>query len=97
MNEARIEAALRAMGQMTPRAPEKTVEGMINKIRALNAKKQKLAARAEGRLPRHRGGRSAAILRRMPKSWDFYARCGLDWQSPCTRMKDAAIRKGAST
>ena len=52
MNEARIEAALRAMGQMTPRAPEKTVEGMINKIRALDAKKQKLAARAEPELSR---------------------------------------------
>ena len=47
MNEVRIEAALRAMGQMTPHAPEKTVENMISKIRALDAKKQKLADKSE--------------------------------------------------
>ena len=59
MNEVRIEAALRAMGQMMPRAPEKTVENMIGRIRALDAKKQKLAGK-NSPLPDARKAESAA-------------------------------------
>lgn len=35
MNEERIENALKAMGSMVPRTPEKTLENMLAKVREL--------------------------------------------------------------
>ncbi|SDB57561.1 hypothetical protein SAMN02910317_03004 [Ruminococcaceae bacterium FB2012] len=39
MDEKRIEAALKALGENTPRAPEKTVNDMVKTVKALNARK----------------------------------------------------------
>ncbi len=43
MNEERMDAALKAMSSMVPKAPEKAVEEMIGKVQAMNARRQQLA------------------------------------------------------
>ena len=43
MNEERMDAALKAMSSMVPKAPEKAVEEMIRKVQAMNARRQQLA------------------------------------------------------
>ena len=58
MNEERIENALKAMGSMVPRTPEKTLENMLAKVRELSKSR---GSALEGAAPVHGAIKDKAV------------------------------------